>query len=469
MDLQIPTRGTDSRIMRIALGAIILFIAAVVLPPHANAQSAKGETQRRSFDPAPVVDSDDATNVKATSQLMSAVRSMVYAEDFDRLDALASAFRKNKSKFSGGMWKIHIFYGGTGPFGHATEEDWKTLEGILTRWVAAKPKSVTARVALAQMYLGYAWSARGGGFADSVSDSGWRLFESRVSQAKQALDSAKGLPEMCPEWYLVMQGIAIDQSWTTESVDELLKIAVSFEPGYYYYFRMHSLGLLPKWGGEPGEAEEFITQSADRVGGAEGDILYFQLASFLVNQDRDAFRKLSFDRIRRGFTQSERVYGASLTNMNLFAYMARLFDEAGVANAVFNRIGDQWSEDLWHTKDAFDTGKKWAAELAEVFPDTSVIEEVMKTPEGRRFDAEFRTKFADLIQNCIGKADPAEGPARLLAVVLEDGTLSQLRSLRGNSKSVCLFQTVHQKLSPPSRAPFKILLEFDIPVQPAPE
>ncbi|HUO60687.1 MAG TPA: hypothetical protein VMU24_08460 [Candidatus Acidoferrales bacterium] len=294
------------------------------------------------------------------------------------------------------------------------------------------------------------------------------MFESRTSKAKEVLDSARALPEICPEWFLEMQSVALNQGWPKEGKAELLKSAISFEPGYYYYYREHALSLLPKWDGEPGEVEKFIADSSDRIGGAEGDILYFRVASFLSGE-REVFEKLSFRRIRQGFTQSERVYGVSLTNMNLFAYMAWIFQEAGVADPIFKRIGDQWSEDPFGSEATFENGKKWAAQFAEIIPDTSDLEEKMKTPEGQRYDAEFRTKFADLIQSCLEKADAAEGPVRLLASIAGDGTISTMRTLQGNSKGVCLFQAGHQKLSPPSHAPFQILLTFNIPLQTAPK
>ena len=89
------------------------------------------------------------------------------------------------------------------PEGHATEEDWKEHLKILNRWMAAKPQSVTARVALANAYTSYAWNARGSDSSDTVTESGWKLFGQRIGKAKQVLEQASRLKAKCPEWYVV--------------------------------------------------------------------------------------------------------------------------------------------------------------------------------------------------------------------------------------------------------------------------
>jgi hypothetical protein len=73
-----------------------------------------------------------------------------------------------------------------------------------------------------------------------------------------------------------MQAVARGHSSDIEKAHALLLTAIEFEPGYYYYHHSYAEFILPKWNGEEGDSEKFAQESADRVGGAEGDILIFR-------------------------------------------------------------------------------------------------------------------------------------------------------------------------------------------------
>jgi hypothetical protein len=106
-----------------------------------------------------------------------------------------------------------------------------------------------------------------------------------------------------------MQQVALAQGWKLEQADELLRQAIAFEPEYYYYYRMQANYPLPKWFGHEGDTERFAAESADRVGGDAGDILYFRIASELVcTCDDPQFRRMSWPQIQKGYAAAEREY-----------------------------------------------------------------------------------------------------------------------------------------------------------------
>jgi hypothetical protein len=112
------------------------------------------------------------------------------------------------------------------------------------------------------------------------------------------------LAENSPQWYLQMQGVALDQQWDRAAFDALAERALAHELGYlgYHYFAVaESNYLLPKWYGKPGDTERYAAEVADRIGGDEGD--------------------------------------------------------AATAQQMFARIGNDWSESVWKTKAAFDAGR----------------------------------------------------------------------------------------------------------------
>jgi len=347
--------------------------------------------------------SNDLVALKA---YRSAVQRLVEAEDFQQLDCIADAARVNQSRFRGGKWQLHTFYRGVSEIeGHATEEDWNNRIGHLQKWTSANPKSTTANVALAQAYLNFAWHARGDGFSDTVTESGWRLFGQRVGKAKAILDAASSLSEKCPQWYLSMFQVARAQGWDIERSTQLLRQATASFPEYYYFYGSLAGYMLPKWGGEEGDAANFAQQSADREGGTKGDILYFRIGERLVcSCDEPEFRRLSWARLQKGYQALEKEYGASDSDLNVLALMATKNNDSVIADAAFKRIGDHYDIEKWMTDDFFKQMKNWAADVAPVDARSRKIEEEAAanelSPEGSAYQKKAEQALAGMVHEC---------------------------------------------------------------------
>ena len=307
-----------------------------------------------------------SNDLVALQAYRSAVRRLVDLEDFNQLDCIADTIRTKHARFPGGKWQLYTFYRGASEVpGHATEEDWNNLIGHLQKWTASNPKSVTAPVALASAYVNFAWHARGDGYGDTVTDSGWKLFGQRVDKAKKILDDASALPTKCPHWYSVMQLVATAQGWDLARNAELLKQATALAPDYYYYYRALANYMLPKWEGQEGDASNFAEQSANRVGGTKGDILYFRIAEGVVCAcDEPEFKRFSWPRLQKGYEAIEKEYGWSVSDLNVLALMATKNGDSVVADAAFQRIGDNYDIDKWVTEDFFKQMKTWATQFA---------------------------------------------------------------------------------------------------------
>ena len=146
---------------------------------------------------------DAGTDIKAIPTYKKTIYGLLKAGKFEPLDFLADSARIHKETFPGKAWKLHTIYDAVGkPPLQPTGEDWAAHISLLRRWTAVRLTSITARVALAQAYLYNGWDARGDGYADSVSRSGWKLFEQRAAQASEELKQASHLQDKCPEWYV---------------------------------------------------------------------------------------------------------------------------------------------------------------------------------------------------------------------------------------------------------------------------
>jgi hypothetical protein len=405
---------------------------------------------------------DDSTDVTATKDYQDAVAKLLTDEDFASLDCLADSSRLTKARFAGGMWKLHALYMGLArPQGHATEEDWAAHLGRLNRWAAKSPNSTAARVALAQAYEQYAWDARGGETSDTVSDSGWRLFGERLQKAQDALNDAAALPVRDPDWFSVQEEIAIDQDWEPVQFARLLKKAVGFEPGYYYYYRMYATYLLPKWHGEEGQMAKFAESSADTVGGDDGDIVYFQIA---VNQichcgdDEVALKSLSWPRIRKGFAAQQKRSGESLYNMNQLAFMSTVFQDPATGDKIFKQLGDRWSEEVWHTQTYYEQNKKSDAEIAPVIASRNANEqeaaENAKTAEGAQYQAAIQKQMNEILKTCAQAPGSDSTKLTMMFRIGQDGMMERMNMDPSSPMVSCLIRPLYEQQQVSKKAPF---------------
>jgi hypothetical protein len=419
---------------------------------------------------------DTATDVLALDEYRDAVAQLLKQEKFAELDCLADAARTSKARFPGGGWKLrNIYLGLDSPRpGHPTHEDWLQHLKLVERWVNQNRHSIAAPIALAESYTNYAWDARGDGMSDSVSDSGWKLFGERLEKAKAILDTNSALTAKCPDWYVAMQNVALGQSWDRPRATALLQKAITFEPGYQYYYRIYANYLLPKWKGEDGDASRFAEESANRVGGEAGDALYFQIAEVIVcGCQEPEFTHFSWPRLQNGFAASEKKFGVSLLLVNSFALMASSSSDWVAADAAFRRIGDNWSQDKWSTEAWFKQNRDTAAQAAPMQirarATRKEAEDNMRTAEGQAYKKEMEPKLAAFEQSCLKESTDDQHKAELFLRVGKDGSAENAQTQqRPDSFAGCLMRELYlsftRKETPftaPPRASYWVVVELD--------
>jgi hypothetical protein len=288
------------------------------------------------------------------------VHTLFNQENFRQLDEIAEAARSQKQRFLGGGWKLKAFYNALRGPGSLTSTDdvWNAHIERLKRWIAAIPNSSAPRVALAGAYVRFAWKARGNGLGDAVTSEGWKLFSERVQKARDTLNDAKSISAADPQWYWEMETVALAQGWGRDTTEKLVEDASSVEPGYFYTYNQYVNYLLPKWYGQPGDSEDFLKSTSNRIGGIEGDFIYFQIAMDLnCCRPKAQMPNLSWDRVKQGFAALEKLYGSTNHQLNAFAFMAVRQGDGETAQQLFTRIGDNWDEDVWGSKDRFERSK----------------------------------------------------------------------------------------------------------------
>jgi hypothetical protein len=305
--------------------------------------------------------------LQTESEYKQQIITLLALGDYDHLEQEARDARSNKGRLVGGVWRLFDFYAAltnppTSP--RESQADWEAYIETVKHWNSLHPESATARIVLAGSYVNFAWFARGNGYSDSVSKEGWDLFAERFELAKATLLEAAQLKDRCPYWFEIVQMTALAEGWDRPLAKEIFEKAVSFEPTYYHFYREYANYLQTKWYGEEGETQNFAGQIADHVGGDDGDIVYFEIATLVACQcqsEKAPLVGLSWPRIQKGYMALRQNYGVSNIKLNRFALMAYSSDDKRAANQAFTEIGNNWDYTVWSNQQTFEYVRGWAA------------------------------------------------------------------------------------------------------------
>jgi hypothetical protein len=280
---------------------------------------------------------------------------------FAELENRAAEFRRTKSVFDNGSWKLLHFYESFTCRSEEPESMWQLHDQIHRDWISAFPQSVTARVAYADFFISYGWQARGSGFADEVKPEAWRLFGERIAAGGRTLAEARQLPEKDPIWWNITLRLARSQGWSKSDYERAVDEAKSFEPHYWGYDVSRAESLLPRWYGKPGDWEAYSEQVAARPDGL-GVEVYARIVMRLRVYYQNVFRetKASWPTTRAGLERLRKLYPRSLDIMSETALLAVLADDRALAREMFDQIGDRYFSAVWDTPEYFVRSRKWA-------------------------------------------------------------------------------------------------------------
>lgn len=305
--------------------------------------------------------------------VQAAARSFEHLKsgDFAWLEENINRQRKKKERVQAGTWLLQASYSGLRfPDSNSTEftdEQWRAHFENLGKWKAAYPKSITARVATANSWIAYAWQARGGGNADTVSGKNFEVFDQRIGEARKELFEGRDLPR-CPEWYTSRLVVARAQSADWKEYNRIYNEGADFEPTYYPMHREKATYLLPRWNGNKGDWARFADETSQKIGGDEGKIMYFLLVGSMHDYHWTSIFKGdegSWERAKEGYEVMKKIYGSDNHHDNLYAALAFFAEDFQSANAALSEIGDKWDQDVWRKKETFDTAKVFTAQASK--------------------------------------------------------------------------------------------------------
>lgn len=299
-------------------------------------------------------------------EIVRSVAQLFAHDEFELIDRMADKLWHEKTRLPEGAWKLAFVYDAfaVGPSKRAAM-NWTEYFARFERWEKQRPQSATAKIGHAEALVSYAWAARGGGFAPTVSEEGWKLFAQRLDQAHQLLDSDPAL-RAWPGYYQVMMTVALGQGWPRAEYDRLFADAVKLAPDYEtFYFRKNNF-LQEKWYGRSEyEWHEFALQAAKATEAQFGQAFYTRVVWAAIGTtpaNLPKFRAAPIDwpKMRTGFEDLQRQYPKSLWNLNAFAFYAWAASDRATARRVFDELAGRYAPPIWGDVAAFQKAEAWA-------------------------------------------------------------------------------------------------------------
>ncbi|MFN2577834.1 MAG: hypothetical protein ABR607_09125 [Pyrinomonadaceae bacterium] len=305
------------------------------------------------------------------------MREKFLKKNFGWVDREARRVRLSKERLLGGYWKLCALYAGLEEPAlgdKASDGDWEDLLNALASWSKQEPNSLTAKVALASAWKGYAWKARGKSYSDFVKDAAWEVFDKRLDSARQALSEGSSLDERCPYWFMTAIWVGLGQGWGRDALDKIFDAGTQLEPSFYYLHQTKASYLLPRWRGTEGEWEKFADEAALRLGGNQGDIVFFTIFSQMLTLHGMSLmnnHQQSVPKLLAGYHSIEKLYGSSAHRLNEACFFASFGNDVQTTARLFERIGDDYHETVWHSKQTYEVyrqGNQLRAKTSPVQP-----------------------------------------------------------------------------------------------------
>ena len=296
------------------------------------------------------------------SEISGDVTNLLLQGDFAALDDMAEGFLTGKERLVNGGWKINAFYDSFDLSDGVPTKIWERRLKALETWKTENPKSQFSRIALAAFYVDYAWRARGSGYANTVSDEGWRLMGERLGLAGETAEIAFSEVEVTdPSIYHVATRIALGAELPPSTFDGFVAASLDLEPDFHHTLTARAYSLLPRWHGEPGDWEYFAKFIADE-NKPYGKQQYARIVLnlFAFRRETIDFEAIDWELFKESVREIQKNFPDALGEISNAAFLATLAQDRPFAQECFKMIGDQCLAPVWKVNGRMVHYRNWA-------------------------------------------------------------------------------------------------------------
>lgn len=300
---------------------------------------------------------------KFEKDLISKISSALFIrKEYDKLIKLGDALRNNKSRSIDGKWKLDYYYQGLNFKELRKEDDWHSA---FISFIKSYSNNPAPYICYAAALVSKGWSFRGGGYANTVTEDGWKKFNKHLEVARNLLLYSKEISSTCPEWYTEILIVAMAEDWDMESYNKVYKEGIERHNNYHGIYYQGVQNNLERWGGTVSSMDEIIRESNELSKKDYGDEYYYRLKWLHYQIEGEiAFKKYEFnwDQYKKGYFDLEKRFPKSNKNLNWFTFFCCLHKDKETAVKLFKRIGTNIYLKPWGSLEKFEEYKTWAEE-----------------------------------------------------------------------------------------------------------
>lgn len=222
---------------------------------------------------------------------------------------------------------------------------WKAFDQAFEK---ADPNHSARKLLEGDYYINYAWTARGNGYANTVSEDAWKLFRDRLTTASGILEKTYNTSTLKPHVAAEMITVTLGLELGKDQMETWFKGAIAEDPDAFYVYKKKMNFLLPRWYGSPEELFNFGVDCM-HTGRWSANVPLI----FANGMDDLAYGHPELFKIAEVWKPLEAVYREYLDHYpearvirTRFAKCAALGEHWSIAKEQFDLLGDGWNTDV---------------------------------------------------------------------------------------------------------------------------
>lgn len=316
-----------------------------------------------------------AGEIELREQIANEAAAAFAKEDFDGVERKYSEAMAKRSRTPSGRFVAHLIFRGllsqvtsdsaSGPGGPRGRDDlWDPAQERAKRWMAARPGSTLAVLALCDAYVEHAWDYRGTAAAHQVGEEQWRKFHHYLALAEEALLRHQSVGEKDPNWHYLLLQIGRVGGWPQRRYWEAANKAMTAHPEQHDLYMEIATALVPQWGGSHAQLQAFAEHASSKNHGGEGRALYARIlwsTYHWLSPDDLRNGRLNWPKLKAGFEDVVRQFPVAW-NVSYFARLACDAQDKPAVRQLLERSGDDIDMHAWGDLARLNRCRQWAAQ-----------------------------------------------------------------------------------------------------------